>query len=47
MANISTEKKEINFIHQEKILAETVRKENRTLVLHTNFCLNPYTKSFN
>lgn len=46
MKNAQTEKKEINFVHQEKILAETVRKENSSIKLNMNFGLNPYKKVY-
>lgn len=37
-------KEPVNMVHQNAILVETIRKENRTQKLFTNFSINPFTQ---
>ena len=48
MANTGKQKAEkdpINIVHQNAILCETIRKEQRTQKLNTNYSVNPFKKS--
>ena len=48
MANTAGKQKEkdpINIVHQNAILCETIRKEQRTQKLNTNYSVNPFKKS--
>ena len=39
------EKDPVNFVHQNDILCETIKKENRTQKIFTNYGINPFKKS--
>ena len=39
------EKEPINIVHQNAILCETIKKENKTQKLYTNYSINPFKKS--
>lgn len=38
------EKDPVNIVHQNAIHCETIRKEQRTQVLYTDYSVNPYKK---
>ena len=39
------QKEPTNIVHQNAILCETIRKENQTQKLYTNYSINPFKKS--
>lgn len=39
------EKPAVNFVHQNAILCETIKKEQQNQKLYTNYSVNPFTKS--
>ena len=39
------DKDPVNFVHQNDILCETIKKENRTQKLFVNYGINPFKKS--
>ena len=39
------EKEPINIVHQNAILCETIKKENQSQKLYTNYSINPFKKS--
>ena len=39
------EKDPVNFVHQNEILVETIKKENKTAKIFTNYGINPFKKS--
>ena len=39
------EKPDVNFVHQNAILCETIKKEQQNQKLYTNYSVNPFTKS--
>ena len=39
------EKPALNFVHQNAILCETIKKEQQNQKLYTNYSVNPFTKS--
>ena len=36
---------EVNYVHQNAILCETIKKEQRNHKLYTNYSINPFKKS--
>ncbi|XP_056132744.1 protein FAM183A [Lampris incognitus] len=44
MAGAKPEKPPLDIVHQDAILAETIRKEQRRQKLYTEFSINPYKK---
>jgi len=36
----------VNFVHQNDILCETIKKENRTQKIFTNYGINPFKKMY-
>ena len=45
MAKAGKEPTPINFVHQNDILCETIRKEQKNQKLYTNYSINPFKKS--
>ena len=45
MGTKRAERPELNFVHQNAILCETIRKEQRNQKLYTNYSINPFKKS--
>ena len=45
MASKKKEGTEVNFVHQNAILCETIRKEQRNHKLYTSYSINPFRKS--
>ncbi|XP_041863042.1 protein FAM183A [Melanotaenia boesemani] len=41
---VMTEREKVNFVHQDKIHIEMIKKEERLLKLHTEFSINPFRK---
>ena len=39
------EKEPANIVHQNAILCETIKKENKSQKLYTNYSINPFKKS--
>ena len=35
----------VNFVHQNAILCETIKKEQQNQKLYTSYSVNPFTKS--
>ncbi|KXJ19231.1 protein FAM183B [Exaiptasia diaphana] len=46
MASRKAERPEINFVHQNAILCETIQKEQRNQQLYTNYSVNPFKKMY-
>jgi len=46
MAKQPREKEPINIVHQNAILCETIKKENRNQKLYTNYSVNPFKKMY-
>ncbi|KAK3752226.1 hypothetical protein QZH41_012242 [Actinostola sp. cb2023] len=42
----SRKEPEINFVHQNAILCETIQKEQRNQQLYTNYSVNPFKKMY-
>ncbi|XP_028403772.1 protein FAM183A-like [Dendronephthya gigantea] len=40
------EKPAVNFVHQNAILCETIKKEQQNQKLYTNYSVNPFTKMY-
>ena len=36
---------EVNYVHQNAILCETIKKEQKNHKLYTNYSINPFKKS--
>jgi|ERR1711860_7643 len=46
MADKNKEKDPVNFVHQNEILVETIKKENKTAKIFTNYGINPFKKMY-